>query len=29
MPGDYKAQYFDRLMNLGPLGPPESCSVTA
>jgi hypothetical protein len=25
----YRAQYFDRLMNLGPLGPPESCSVTA
>ena len=25
----YRAQYFDQLMTLGPLGPLESCSVTA
>ena len=24
----YRAQWFDRLMNLGPLGDPMSCSVT-
>jgi len=25
----YRARYFDQLMNVGPWGPPESCSVTA
>jgi hypothetical protein len=25
----YRAQYYDQLMNLGTLGPPESCAVTA
>jgi hypothetical protein len=24
----YRAQWFDRLMNLGPLGDPVSCAVT-
>jgi len=24
----YRARYFDQLSNLGPWGPPESCSVT-
>jgi hypothetical protein len=25
----YRARYFDQLSNVGPWGPPESCSVTA
>ena len=25
----YRAQWFDRLMNLGPLGDPVNCTVTA